>query len=513
MSSQLVVKTTIKTESQSQVWDGNTPMAFGKPFRWILERTESGVRIRDLQGAVYQLSEADLANGATVKIPGLKAPVFHLKPANVITPPYLAQGTHAQMMPKLFAYGGVRRSLLSCQQIHSAYVAYEKGKPTFALYHDAQGLRVKTLASGVRMKLKGQKPVLGNVGEVWSLPKEDLYRITLFKGWHWWRFNLVQNVSAISGDMRDLDDEGAQFKKYLIWIALLFFITVGTGWLMTPSHVEDKPKEDAPVVTLKQNHMFLKRKPQESGAPAPVIKTAEPAKVAEAAPQKAVAAVKKAEPVVHAVAAPHVAAPNPNAQKTKNLKSFLAKFKGVTGPTGLLESGSPNKSAKDTGLFSSTGTGVAKTEVKPLMSGGQVQVQGMGGKGTGYAQGSANGTVGTGGSGGSFVALGGNGYRVDEGLTREEVGSVIHSHMGEVRYCHESALLQNPRTEGKLMMTFEINGKGAVKSATMDTSQLTPGSLAECVRERLMTWQFPKPRGGVTVNVTYPFMFRVLEKE
>jgi hypothetical protein len=510
----LIVKTTIHAESQSRVWDCNGPMAFGKPFRWILERTGSGVRIRDLHGEVYNIDEKDILNGATVKIPGSKAPTFHLKPVNFITPPYLAQATHTNILPKLFAYGGVRRSLLSCQQIHSAYVAYERGKPTFALYHDAQGLRVKTLASGVRMKLKGQKPVLGNVGEVWSLPKEDLYRITLFKGWHWWRFNLVQNVSAISGEIKDLDSDGLKFKRYLIWMVGLFFLTAGVSLFVTPKQQEEKIVAEAPVVSLKQSHLFRKQKPKDSGAPAPEIKSPEPAKVAEAAPQKAVAPVAKSEPVVHAAAAPHVAAPDPNAQKAKNLKSFLSKFKGVTGTTGLLEAGSnSNNNAKDTGLFSSTGTGVEKTEVKPLMSGGDVQVQGVGGKGTGYAEGSANGVVGMGGSGGSFVELGGNGYRVEEGLTRDEVGSVIHSHMGEVRYCHEAALLQNPKTEGKLMMTFEINGRGVVKNATMDTSQLTPGSLAECVHERLMTWQFPKPRGGVTVNVTYPFSFRVLEKE
>jgi hypothetical protein len=511
----LIVKTTIHAQSQSQIWDCNGPMAFGKPFRWILERTNSGVRIRDLQGDVYHVNETDLMSGATVKIPGNKAPTFHLKPVNFITPPYLAQGAQTNVLPKLFAYGGVRRSLLSCQQIHSAYVAYERGKPTFALYHDAQGLRVKTLASGVRLKLKGQKPVLGNVGEVWSLPKEDLYRITLFKGWHWWRFNLVQNVSAISGEIRDLDSDGLKFKRHLFGLIGLFALTAGVGLYVTPKHQEDKVAAEAPVVSLKPNHLFKKQKqaPLDSGAPAPVIQNPEPAKVAEAAPQKAVAPVVKPEPVVHQAAAPHVAAPDPNAKKAKDMKSFLSKFKGVTSTSGLLEAGASSNSAKDTGLFTSTGTGVAKTEVKPLMSGGDVQVEGVGGKGTGYAEGSASGAVGTGGSGGSFVQMGGNGYRVDEGLTRDEVGSVIHSHMGEIRYCHEAALLQNPKTEGKLMMTFEINGRGVVKSATMDTSQLTPGALAECVHERLMTWQFPKPRGGVTVNVTYPFSFRVLEKE
>ena len=367
---------------------------------------------------------------------------------------------------------------------------------------------------------------------MWSLPTEDLYRITLFKGWHWWRFNLVQNVSAISGDLRDLDGEGAQFKRHLIWLIAIFFVTAGVGILLTPSHKADKQLTEAPVVELKKNRLFQKQKPLESGAPAPVIKTPEPAKVAEAAPQKAVAPVAKPEPLTHAVSAPHVAVqetvsvtpqvtkphvtpPDPNAQKAKSLKSFLSKFKGVTGTSGLLQAGATSKGSTtgDAGLFSSNGTGVSKTEVKPLMSGGNVQVQGLGGKGAGYAEGSVNGTVGTGGAGGSFVALGGNGYRVDEGLTRDEVGQVIHSHMGEVRYCHEAALLQNPKTEGKLLMTFEISGKGVVKSATIDTSQLTPGSLAECVHERLLTWQFPKPRGGVTVTVTYPFMFRVLEKE
>jgi outer membrane biosynthesis protein TonB len=34
--------------------------------------------------------------------------------------------------------------------------------------------------------------------------------------------------------------------------------------------------------------------------------------------------------------------------------------------------------------------------------------------------------------------------------------------------------------------------------------------LDQCIRNKLMKWKFPKPRGGVGVDITYPFIFKVL---
>jgi hypothetical protein len=94
----------------------------------------------------------------------------------------------------------------------------------------------------------------------------------------------------------------------------------------------------------------------------------------------------------------------------------------------------------------------------------------------------------------------------------DEVGSVITKHMGEIRYCHEAALVVNPRVEGKLLMDFDIDVNGRVKHASPKSSTLGNKILEDCIRTRLLTWAFPKPRGAVLVPVSFPFIFKVLEK-
>ena len=43
-----VVTTSIGGVSRSQVWDASVPLPLGRPLRWIIEKTETGVRAREL---------------------------------------------------------------------------------------------------------------------------------------------------------------------------------------------------------------------------------------------------------------------------------------------------------------------------------------------------------------------------------------------------------------------------------------------------------------------------------
>jgi TonB family protein len=103
-----------------------------------------------------------------------------------------------------------------------------------------------------------------------------------------------------------------------------------------------------------------------------------------------------------------------------------------------------------------------------------------------------------------------SGSSVAEGLTKDEVGEVIHRHLSEVRYCYESAMLRTPDIEGKLLVAFTIGGQGAVTAADVKQSTLPDPRLDDCILRRLVSWKFPKPRGGVDVAVTYPFIFKTL---
>ena len=109
-----------------------------------------------------------------------------------------------------------------------------------------------------------------------------------------------------------------------------------------------------------------------------------------------------------------------------------------------------------------------------------------------------------------FVSIDLANSSVEEGLTKDEVGEVIHRHMSEVRYCYESAMIRTPDIEGKLIVDFTIGGSGVVKTAEAKQSTLPDPRLDDCIIRRLMTWKFPNTKGGVDVAVSYPFIFKTL---
>ncbi len=101
---------------------------------------------------------------------------------------------------------------------------------------------------------------------------------------------------------------------------------------------------------------------------------------------------------------------------------------------------------------------------------------------------------------------------VQEGLSKDEVGEVIHKHMKEVRYCYETAMMRVPDLEGKLVVAFTIGRAGSVKTSAVSSSTLPDSRLNDCILGRLAGWKFPQPKGGIDVAVTYPFLFKTLGK-
>lgn len=94
------------------------------------------------------------------------------------------------------------------------------------------------------------------------------------------------------------------------------------------------------------------------------------------------------------------------------------------------------------------------------------------------------------------------------GMDKELIRQVIHQHRNEVRYCYELELTRNPKLQGKTAVKFLISGSGAVTASRVVESTVRSSQLDDCVAGRVRMWQFPKPPGGGTVTVTYPFVFR-----
>jgi hypothetical protein len=161
-------------------------------------------------------------------------------------------------------------------------------------------------------------------------------------------------------------------------------------------------------------------------------------------------------------------------------------------------------------------------------------VGGLGLKGTGTGGGGVGETIGIGavgtkgrggGLGGYGSGVGGLGSKRDRdvaisaGETKvlgaidpELIRKVIRDHADQVRYCYEQQLTLNPKLAGKVAIRWQINSNGFSSNTMIDRTNTTAdGALekvAECIMSRIVTWEFPKPKGGGMAIVTYPWILR-----
>lgn len=91
-------------------------------------------------------------------------------------------------------------------------------------------------------------------------------------------------------------------------------------------------------------------------------------------------------------------------------------------------------------------------------------------------------------------------------LDSADVDRVIKSHMASIRYCYQKELQSQPGLGGKVSVKFTIAADGTVSSATTRASTAMP-AVEACLTARFLKMDFPKPRGGGVVVVSYPFLF------
>lgn len=95
-------------------------------------------------------------------------------------------------------------------------------------------------------------------------------------------------------------------------------------------------------------------------------------------------------------------------------------------------------------------------------------------------------------------------------IDMSEVHRVIFTKREQVKACYDSALRRNPELNGKLQLGWVVALNGKAKGVIARESSLRDGAFVGCVKTRLQTWQFPKPKNG-EVYITYPFEFDVSE--
>jgi TonB family protein len=100
-------------------------------------------------------------------------------------------------------------------------------------------------------------------------------------------------------------------------------------------------------------------------------------------------------------------------------------------------------------------------------------------------------------------------FKVNEGsLDRDLVRKVIQGNKGQIRACFESLLNKYPELGGTVQTQFTIGPNGQVLESKVTQTSTGSKELDLCVASRVRLWQFPKPKGGGMVVVSYPFLFK-----
>jgi len=233
--------------------------------------------------------------------------------------------------------------------------------------------------------------------------------------------------------------------------------------------------------------------------------------------------IEKAQKVNVSTANPDIKVkPLTDSQRSKRAVQKNLGFLGLVGSTELKNAvgGVPQKLAKATAgagkggdagsggeVLTGLGKGLKKTTV------GNTGVAGLGGIGTKGAGGGAGGygntMVASGeGRGISAISVGSNDMVLDGGLSRYAINATIAKYLSQVRRCYESELNKTPGLEGLVTVNFQINGTGRLDFSNIAKSSLGSAVVEKCITTKMMTWQFPQPKGGVKVKVNYPFMLR-----
>ena len=92
------------------------------------------------------------------------------------------------------------------------------------------------------------------------------------------------------------------------------------------------------------------------------------------------------------------------------------------------------------------------------------------------------------------------------GLDKDLIRRVVRAHINEVRYCYNQGLARDPNLKGRVAVQFQIGSTGKVPTAIVSETDVKDNNVGSCIASAVRRWQFPKPPGGGTVIVTYPFV-------
>lgn len=144
--------------------------------------------------------------------------------------------------------------------------------------------------------------------------------------------------------------------------------------------------------------------------------------------------------------------------------------------------------------------------------GGGNSLNSIGIGGTGTKTGASFGTSGTPGLAGRSTnvvpELTTGDLNIDGNIDAELIRQVIRRNSSKIRACYEDQLIRYPKLAGRIAIRFIINSTGTVDSSRASASTVKNTEMENCVANKIRLLEFPRPKGGGTAQVTYPFIFK-----
>ncbi len=95
---------------------------------------------------------------------------------------------------------------------------------------------------------------------------------------------------------------------------------------------------------------------------------------------------------------------------------------------------------------------------------------------------------------------------VEGPLDGDIIRRITNAHINEIRYCYGVGLKADSSLAGTVTIDFAIDSRGQVSASTLASSDLSDEEVGRCAAEAVKRWKYPKPSGGETAKVRYPFI-------
>ncbi len=382
----------------------------------------------------------------------------------------------------------------------------EEGKGQFT-YHQVVVLRKGLLVSS--QLLEKSSPYSVGIGDVRSLPapKDFEWSITNVG-----EYTIKQRLAKSDATLEE--DRAADWKRSAPVVgALLMLLLVFGVMFLVPQKPEDELKTLTPEMQNQYTRMIFDGQKMRA-------KKAIAEKLRKNIKGQSQTGVAKATPGGDAgTKNPGGNKAPPGAKVVMNLKNaglgaLIGKVAARAGKNAHLVQAagvSPDSAASGRALGLGGGSSLDKlggggggTGAETMKVGG-LGTAGKGGGASGYK---GSGALSLGNIGNAEVGVIEEETEVDGGLDKEAIARVIRSQLGQIRYCYERQLSASPDLYGKILIKFTIGAAGSVVAQAIGTTSLNNAMVEGCILRRVAGWQFPNPKGGTNVLVTYPFLFK-----